>query len=176
MPEVHLKENWRRYPSCYQTSWRSMRTSDRGGRDWDGRDTNSLAADAASSASERVERTERTESGGGKKSKMQPNYLNVTSDDLCRIRDKLSGKKSSLVKTYKREIQKQIARSTNCTSRRRSMWRLWRYFLQNLKGYVRKRKRLKTSSMGLRRVPETYPTAWIAALGLRKLMHAPRRT
>ena len=27
MPEVHLKENWRKYPSWYQTSWRSMRIS-----------------------------------------------------------------------------------------------------------------------------------------------------
>ena len=51
-----------------------MHTSERGGRDWDGRATSSLAADAASSTSERVERTE---SGGGKKRK-----LNVTSDDL----------------------------------------------------------------------------------------------
>ena len=82
MPEVHLKENWRKYPSWYQTSWRSMHTSDGGGRDGDGRDTNSLAADAASSTSERVERTERTESGGGKKSKMQQKHLNVASDDL----------------------------------------------------------------------------------------------
>ena len=32
-----------------------MHTSDRGGRDWDGRDTNSLAADAASSTTERVQ-------------------------------------------------------------------------------------------------------------------------
>ena len=78
-----------------------MHTSDRGARDWDGRDANSLAADAASSTSERVERTERIESGGGKKSKMQQKYLNVTSDDLWCIRDKLSGKKSSLGKTYK---------------------------------------------------------------------------
>ena len=73
-----------------------MHTSDRGGRDW--------AADAASSTSERIERTERTEkieSGGGKKSKMQLKYLNVTSDDLWRIRDKVSGKKSSLAKTKK---------------------------------------------------------------------------
>ena len=66
-----------------------MPTSDRGGRDRDGRATSSLAADAA-----------RTESGGGKKSKMQQRYLNVTSNDLWRIRDKLSGKKSSLAKTY----------------------------------------------------------------------------
>ena len=71
----------------------------RGGRDWDGRDTNSLAADAASSTSERIERTERIESGGGKKSKMQQNYLSVTSDDLWRFRDKLSGKWSNLAKT-----------------------------------------------------------------------------
>ena len=93
MSEVHLKENWRKYQSWHQTSWRSMHTSDRGGRDWDRRDTNSLAADAASSTSERVERTE---SGGGKTSEMKQNYLNVTSDDLWCIRDKLSGKKSSL--------------------------------------------------------------------------------
>ena len=99
MPEVHLKENWRKYPSWYQTSWRSMHTLDRGGRDWDGRDTNSLAADPASSTSERIERTERIECGGGKKSKMKQKYLNVTSDDLWRIRDKLSGKKSSLAMT-----------------------------------------------------------------------------
>ena len=50
--------------------------------------TSSLAADTASSASERVERTE---SGGGKKSKMQQRYLNVTYDDLWCIRDKLAG-------------------------------------------------------------------------------------
>ena len=75
-----------------------MPTSERGGRDWDGRATSSLAADAASSTSERVERTE---SGGGKKSKMQQKYLNATSDDLWCIRDKLAGKKSSLGKTYK---------------------------------------------------------------------------
>ena len=99
MPEVHLKENWRKCPSWYQTSWRSMHTSDGGGRDWDGRDTNSLAADAASSTSERIERTERIEGGGGKNSKMQQKYLNVTSDDLWRIRDKLSGKESSLAET-----------------------------------------------------------------------------
>ena len=37
----------------------------------------------------------------GKKSEMQQKYLNVTSDDLWRIRDKLDGKKSSLGKTYK---------------------------------------------------------------------------
>ena len=95
---VHLKENWRKSPSWYQTSWKTMPTSERGGRDWDGRATSSLAADAASSTSERVERTE---SGGGKKSKMQQRYLNVTSDDPWCIRDKLAGKKSSLGKTYK---------------------------------------------------------------------------
>ena len=67
------------------------------GRDWDGRATSSLAADAASSTSERVERAE---SGVAKKSKMQQKYLNVTSDDLWCIRDKLAGKKSSLGKTY----------------------------------------------------------------------------
>ena len=60
--------------------------------------TSSLAADAASSTSERVERTE---SGGGKKSKMQQRYLNVTYDDLWCIRDKLAGKKKSLGKTYR---------------------------------------------------------------------------
>ena len=76
-----------------------MHTSDRERRDWDGRNTNSLAADAASSTSERIERTERIESGGGKKSKMQQKYFNVTSEDLWP--DKLSGKKSSLAKTYK---------------------------------------------------------------------------
>ena len=32
MPEVHLKENWRKSPSWYKTSWRTMPTSDRGGR------------------------------------------------------------------------------------------------------------------------------------------------
>ena len=35
------------------------------------------------------------------KSKMQQRYLNVTSDDLWCMRDKLSGKKSSLGTTYK---------------------------------------------------------------------------
>ena len=78
-----------------------MHTSDGGGRDWDGRDTNSLAADAASSTTQRIERTEGIESGGGKKSKMQQKHLNVTSDDLWRIRDKLSGKESRLAKKYK---------------------------------------------------------------------------
>ena len=97
MPEVHLKENWRKSPSWYQTSWWTMPTSERGGRDWDGRATSSLAADAASSTSERVEGAE---SGVAKKSKMQQRYLNVTSDDLWCIRDKLAGKKSSLGKTY----------------------------------------------------------------------------
>ena len=57
-----------------------------------------MAADAASSTSERVERAE---SGVGKKSKMQQKYLNVTSDDLWCVRDKLAGKKSRLGKTYK---------------------------------------------------------------------------
>ena len=89
MPEVHLKENWRKSPSWYQTSWR-------GGRDWDGRATSSLAVDAAAIASERVERTE---SGGGKKTKMHLRYLNVTSDDLWCIGDKLAGKKSRVGKT-----------------------------------------------------------------------------
>ena len=93
-----LKENWRKSPSWNQTSWKTMPTSERGGRDWDGRATSSLAADVASSTSERVERTE---SGGGKKSTMQQRYLNVTSDDLLCIRDKLAGKKSSLGKAYK---------------------------------------------------------------------------
>ena len=41
------------------------------------------------------------ESGVGKKSKTQYKYLNVTSDDLWRIRDTLDGKKSSLGRTYK---------------------------------------------------------------------------
>ena len=75
-----------------------MPTSERRGRDWAVRASSSLAADAASSTSERVERAE---SGVGKKSEMQQKYLNVTSDDLWRIRDKLVGKKSSLGKTYK---------------------------------------------------------------------------
>ena len=75
----------------------------RGGREWEERATSSFAADdggtyAASSASERAERAE---SGVGKKSKTQYKYLNVTSDDLWRIRDKLDGKKSSLGRTYK---------------------------------------------------------------------------
>ena len=99
MQEVHLKENWRKYRSWYQTSWRSMHTSDRGGRDCDGRDTNSLAADAASSTSERVERIERTESGGQKESKMQQKYLNVISDDLWCVREKLCEKTSSKLGT-----------------------------------------------------------------------------
>ena len=37
----------------------------------------------------------------GKKSKMQQKYLNVTSDGLWCIRDKLAGKTSSMGKTYK---------------------------------------------------------------------------
>ena len=75
-----------------------MPNTERGGRDWEVRAANSLAADAASNTSERVERAE---SGVGKKSKMQQTYLNVTSDYLRRSRDKLDGKKSSLGKTYK---------------------------------------------------------------------------
>ena len=89
-----------------------MHTSDGGGRDWDGRDTNSLAADPASSTSERIERTERIESGGGKKSEMQQKYLNVTSDDLWRIRDKLSGRRVVWQRRI-RQIKKQMTRSTN---------------------------------------------------------------
>ena len=100
MPEVHLKENWRKSPSLYHTSWRTMPTSEMGGRDWDVRATSSLAADAPSCTSERVERAE---SGVGKKSEMQQKYLNVSSDDLWCIRDKLAGKKSSLGKTCKTE-------------------------------------------------------------------------
>ena len=94
MPAVHLKDNWRKCLSWSQASWRTMPTSDRGGRDWDGRATSSLAADAASSTSERVERTE---SGGRKTSQMQQRYLNVTSGDLWCIRDKLSGKSGQSV-------------------------------------------------------------------------------
>ena len=79
-----------------------MPRSETGGRDWHGRATSSLTADPTSSMSERVERTE---SGGGKISGkislMQQRYLNVTSEDLWCIRDKLAGKKSSLGKTYK---------------------------------------------------------------------------
>ena len=67
MPEVHMKENWRKSPSWYQTSWRTMPTSERGGGDWDVGASSSLASDAASSTSERVERAE---SGVGKKSEM----------------------------------------------------------------------------------------------------------
>ena len=43
---------------------------------------------------------------------MQQRYLNVTSDDLWCIRDKLSGKKSSLGKKYK-TIKELMTRSTN---------------------------------------------------------------
>ena len=32
MPEVHPKENWRKSPSRYQTSWRTMPISERGGK------------------------------------------------------------------------------------------------------------------------------------------------
>ena len=52
---------------------------------------------ATSSASER---SERAQSGVGKKSKTQFKYLNVTSDDLWRVRDKLDGKNRSLGRTY----------------------------------------------------------------------------
>ena len=69
MPEVHLKENWRKSPSWYQTSWSAMSNPDhRGGREWEERATSSFAADAASSTSARVERAE---SGVEKKYKMQ---------------------------------------------------------------------------------------------------------
>ena len=34
MPEVHLKEHWRKSPSWYHTSWRTMPTSKRRGREW----------------------------------------------------------------------------------------------------------------------------------------------
>ena len=54
--------------------------------------------DAASSTSERVERAE---NGVGKKYKSMQKYLNVTSDDLWRIRTNWDGKKSSLGKTDK---------------------------------------------------------------------------
>ena len=36
---------------------------------------------------------------------MQQKYLNITSDDLWRTRDKLDGKKSSLRKTHKMNIE-----------------------------------------------------------------------
>ena len=73
---VHLKENWRKSPSWYQTSWSSMPNLDnRGGRDWEERATSSFAADAAFSMSVRVERAE---SGVGKKCQMQYKDLNVT--------------------------------------------------------------------------------------------------
>ena len=98
MPEIHLKEKWRKSPSWCQTSWSAPNPDHRGGREWEERATSSFAADAASSTSVRAERAE---SRVGKKSKMQYKYLNVTSDDLWRIRDKLDGKKSSLGKTYK---------------------------------------------------------------------------
>ena len=47
----------------------------------------------------RVKEPKGLESGVGKKSDLQQKYLNVTSDALWRIRDKLT--KSSLGKTYK---------------------------------------------------------------------------
>ena len=78
-------------------------TCSRRGREWGERATSTFAADdggtyAGSSTSERVERAE---SGVGKKTKTQSRYLNVTSDELWRIRDKLDGKKRSLGRTYK---------------------------------------------------------------------------
>ena len=42
MLEVHLQENLRKSPSWYQTSWRTMPTSERGRRDWEGRATHLL--------------------------------------------------------------------------------------------------------------------------------------
>ena len=66
----------------------------RGGKEWGKRATSSFAADdggthAASSVSVRAEKAE---SGVGKKSKTQYTHVNVNSDDLWRIRDKLDGK------------------------------------------------------------------------------------
>ena len=78
MPEVHLRESWRKYPSWYQTSRRITPTLDRRGRDWDGHFTSSLAADAEVSTSERTERIE----SGGEEVEMQQKYFNVASDDL----------------------------------------------------------------------------------------------
>ena len=80
-----------------------MHTSDRGGRDWDGRDTNSLAADAASvmsKASKELKESKVAE----EKSKMQQKYLNVTSYDLWCIRDKLSGKRKVVWARRARQI------------------------------------------------------------------------
>ena len=44
---------------------------------------------------------ERSDSDGAKKTKKRVQYLKISSDDLWRVRDKLDGKKRSLVKTYK---------------------------------------------------------------------------
>ena len=120
-----------------------MPTSDRGGRDWDGRATSSLAADAASSTSERVERTG---SGGRKKSKMQQRYLNVTSDDLWCIRDKLSGKKGSLGKTYKtnKEANDKVYELNQQASKNVETLALWNAIFERICA----EKKLRTSLTG----------------------------
>ena len=114
-----------------------MPTSERGGRDWDGRATSSLAADAASSTSERVESAE---SGVGKKSKMQQRYLNVTSDDLWCVQDKLASKKSSLGKTYKtnREANDKVYELNQQASKYAET--LASFFANFEKGYVHRRR------------------------------------
>ena len=114
MQEGHLKENWRKSPSRYQTSWRTM--PERGGRDWDGRASSSLAVDAASSTSERVKRAESGVCVCERNLKCSIKNLNVTSDDLWRIRDKLDGKIRILSRSARRRGKSKsnlIGTSTN---------------------------------------------------------------
>ena len=128
----------------------------------DGHATSSLAADAASSTSGRFERAE---SGVGKKSKMQHKYLNVTSDDFWCVRP---GRKAAWARRTT-QIKKLTTRSTNWTSRRRSMCRLWHYYMQILKGYVRRRGRPWSNVTGTSTSPwECSPKAVLVAFELRK--------
>ena len=102
MPEIHVKEIWRKYPTLFPDDLeihtdvgKEKKRLERACCQFPG---SSLAVDAAKDSSERGERIE---SGGGKKSKTQQRYLNVTFDDLWCIKDKLVENKSSLDKTYK---------------------------------------------------------------------------
>ena len=144
MPEVHLKENWRKSPSWYHTSWRTTPTSERGGRDWDGRATSSLAALTAATTSASVAKTE---SDVGKKSKMQQRYFHVTSDDLWCIRAKLAGKKSSLGKTYK--TNQEANDKVNELNQQASKYvEIWHYCMLTLNGSARRRRRSRSNLTG----------------------------
>ena len=104
MSVVNLKENWRRSPSWYQTSWKTKYCQgSTSGRERDEGPSSSSAADegASHSASGGGAIFERSDSEGAKKTKKRVQCLKISSDDLWRVRDKLDGKKRSLGKTYK---------------------------------------------------------------------------